>query len=240
MPDKPYTGVDNLEVMAGAKRYNSFLAKQVLSNSRGAKRILDFGAGVGVFSKALRKKGIDVICVETDAELLENLRDAGFEVYSALSQIESNSVDYIFSLNVLEHIQDDLNTLKELYRCLRPSGKVYLYVPAFDILYSSMDRKIGHHRRYRFASLVPLVKDAGFKVEKSYYVDSLGFVFSILFRIFGNKKGNLNPKIIKIYDTFFFPISRLIDFITGKILGKNLVIIATRVSTGNSAESPFL
>jgi len=228
VPDITYSGVDNLEIMAGAKRYNSFLIKEILKNSGGATRMLDFGAGVGVFSKAVREKGINVISVEADRMLLENLREQGFEVHSALSEIQNSSIDYIFSLNVLEHIEDDHGTLREMLRCLKSGGKMYLYVHAFNILYSSMDKKVKHYRRYRAGNFVTLLKRVGFKVDSFYYVDSIGFIFSVLFRLFGNKTGKLDPKIIKIYDTWFFPISRIVDLISRRFFGKNLAVIVSR------------
>lgn len=228
MPDKPYSGVDNLEIMTGAIWYNSFLTREVLKYSGSFRCVLDFGAGVGVFSEALRKKGVEVICIESDKSLLENLRARGFEAYPDLIQIENGSIDYIFSLNVLEHIKDDFDALKALYRCLKPGGKLYLYVPAFNMLYSSMDRKVGHYRRYKMSSLVPLVEKVGFEVKNWYYVDSIGFLFSLLFRVIGNQRGDLNPIVIRIYDKVFFPLSRLLDLFSARILGKNMVVVATK------------
>jgi len=231
MTNKPYSGTDNLEVMGVAIRYNNFLVKEVLKNvSSSAERILDFGAGMGYFARSLREKGIEVICVEADSQLSQKLVKDGFEVYTRLSEIGDESIDCIYSLNVLEHIADDAGTIQKMYSILKPGGKLFLYVPAFKILYSSMDKKVGHYRRYRKEFLASMVKEAGFKVSRAYYVDSIGFVVTILFRIFGNKSGGINTTAIKIFDRILFPLSRLTDIVTSGIFGKNAAVVASRPS----------
>jgi SAM-dependent methyltransferase len=234
MTDKPYSGTDNLEVMGAAIRYNNFLVKEVLKNVSGSgQRIVDFGAGRGFYAEALREKGLDVICIEADGQLSQKLVERGFEVYKALSEISDESIDYIYSLNVLEHIADDVGAIQKMYSILKPGGKIFLYVPAFEILCSSMDKKVGHYRRYRKKTLSAMLTRAGFEVSKAYYVDSIGFIVTILFRIFGNKKGDINTTVIKFFDRFLFPLSRLTDIVTSGMFGKNAAVVAGKATDDN-------
>ncbi len=223
-----YTGVDNLEVMLEARNYNAYLVDQVLANARGVDVAVDFGAGIGTFDRALRERGMQVVCIEPEAILQARLRKEGFTVFGMLDELGAAEAEYIFSLNVLEHIEDDVGALREIYRSLVPGGRLYLFVPAFELLYSSMDRKVGHHRRYRKRSLIGKLHGVGFRVESARYADSLGFLASLLYQWFGNKNGDLNPSAIRIYDRLVFPISRGCDVLLSSILGKNLAITAVR------------
>jgi SAM-dependent methyltransferase len=230
-PDKvqtAYTGTDNLEVLKDADNYNAFLKREIIRNGHGATAVLDFGAGNGLFPWALREAGLTVICVETDPGLAGQLKAMGFETYPRIDDLAPASLDYIYSLNVLEHIDDDLGALRRLCSRLKPGGRLFLYVPAFPVLFSSMDRKVGHVRRYTKAPAVRLVQSAGFEVRRASYADSLGFIAALLYKYLGNQEGTLNPTAVKIYDTIIFPISRFCDRLVGGLFGKNLMISAIR------------
>ena len=54
-----------------------------------------------------------------------------------------------------------------------------VYVPAFNVLYTSMDALVGHHRRYRSSELVTLLERAGFVISKKAYTDVLGFFVTL-------------------------------------------------------------
>ena len=104
------------------------------------------------------------MCVEPDEGLRRDLESQGFECRADVGQIPEGSVDYVFSLNVMEHIEDDAEMFRAIRRRLRAGGRLYLYVPAFPVLYSSMDRKVGHYRRYRVRGLGRKLERAGFRV----------------------------------------------------------------------------
>src|SRR5205085_2252032 len=57
--------------------------------------------------------------------------------------------DSILCLNVLEHVQDDLQAMKNLIEKVRPGGTLVALVPAYPGLFNGIDRAVGHHRRYR-------------------------------------------------------------------------------------------
>ncbi|MGC2425172.1 MAG: class I SAM-dependent methyltransferase [Nitrospirota bacterium] len=234
---KGYTGVDNLEIIGEAKKYNHFLECQTFLHSRGALKALDFGAGIGTFSAALREKGLSITCVEPDSELRQRLESLNFESHADIRDVPENSFDYIYSLNVLEHIEDDLDALKNLYSRLRPGSRIFLYVPAFQCLYSSMDKKVGHFRRYDRRGIKAALESCGFVKIRTRYADSLGFVVTILYKLFGNKRGDLNIKTIKLYDTVFFPISRAMDRFAGRFFGKNIIAVAIRPGPGKTNPS---
>ena len=100
-----------------------------------------------------------------------------------------------------------------------------IYLPAFNCLYSSMDRKVGHYRRYDFKMLKILAKQNDLIREKLYYVDCLGFLITLLYKLIGNKKGDINKSSLIFYDKVIFPVSYFCDYIFNKIFGKNVYTV---------------
>lgn len=223
-----YSGIDNLEIMRDARNYNAFLISQVSHASRGARSALDFGAGLGAFALPLRASGQAVDTVETDPDLKSELRGHGFTVFSNTKDLPNDKYDFIYSLNVLEHIEDDRAVIDEFYRLLAPGGCIYIYLPAFNMLWSSMDEKVGHFRRYGRRDLEEKIKSSGFKIEKCIYADFMGFLATIAFKVIGNKRGDLNRKSIRIFDRFIFPFNMILDPIFGRVMGKNIHVVARK------------
>ena len=232
MPD--YTGTDNLKVMAEAVNYNQFLLSLVLRHAVKNQNIVDFGSGIGTFSRALGERGYRIHCIEPDAHQADLIAAAGLPVSASLDDIAAGSIDYLYTLNVLEHIEDDMQAIGEWHDKLKPGGILLIYVPAFQLLYSSMDRKVGHFRRYTKQVLVDKLRDVGFQVLSARYVDSLGFFASLLFRWLGNDSGNLNRGALVVYDRLVFPLSRICDLLFSAFLGKNVVVIARKTESSSS------
>jgi SAM-dependent methyltransferase len=214
--------------MRGAVRYNAWLVNLVLRYAPAGGHALDFGAGSGTFAAAVARAGLRLVCMEPDAALRTTLRESGLATVTSLEDVKAATFDYIYSLNVLEHIDDDLFALRQLHSKLRPGGALLVYVPAFPVLYSTMDRKVGHRRRYRRSPLIRLVNEAGFKVRVARYADSLGFLAALIYRAAGAESGDIDPRQLQFYDRFVFPVSLLLDKICARICGKNLLLVAQR------------
>jgi SAM-dependent methyltransferase len=234
MPEESfeYTGRDNLEVMAEARNYNEFLVQEVLGSagSVGGVKFLDFGAGAGVYAGMLQEAGADVECLEPDRTLQSAIRSRDLLVVEDAAALVDESYDVVYSLNVFEHIEDDAEAARTVFAKLKPGGTFLLYVPAFMLLFSSMDRKVEHLRRYRQGPLLDLVRAAGFDVVASRYCDPLGFFAALVFRFVGNDGGDLNPRMIKIFDRLVFPLSRVLERLTGPFFGKNVLVVARKPS----------
>lgn len=214
--------------MKEAALYNRYLTRLITAQIKSGDTVLDFGAGVGTFAYPLRACGIDPICIEPDATLRNNLQRAGFRTHAELAGIADASVSFIYTLNVLEHIADDRRALRDVARTLAPGGRILVYVPAFQVLFSSMDRKVGHLRRYRRRVLEQRLGEAGLRVSRSQYVDSLGFLAALIYRTIGSAHGDINRSALKLYDRLVFPISLGVDKLLSRWLGKNLLVIGVK------------
>ena len=76
--------------------------------------------------------------------------------------------DAVVMVNVLEHIQDDAACLTQLHRAIHPGGKLLLFVPAMEFLFSKLDQEFG--RTY---------KD-GKKIRAHHLFGIIGAMFSTL------------------------------------------------------------
>ena len=226
-PQLTYTGLDLLETLDRATNYNSQLLDLIIESSATHSRMLDFGAGIGTFAKLLRKRGIDVVCVEPDTLLANGLVRDGFLTFNDLNEVPDGSFDFIFTLNVLEHIEDDQTGLCRLAAKLARGGRLLIYVPAFQCLWTSLDDRVKHYRRYRRRGLERLARSAGLTVRKTRYVDSLGFFAALGFKVLGNKKGDLSVRAVSLYDRWLVPLSRLFDLLAARLFGKNVYLIAS-------------
>lgn len=224
----PYSDIDNLEIMEEALNYKAFLRDLVVTRVRPYDDIVDFGAGTGVLARPLVAAGYRVSCVERDPQLRARLANASLTVHATLEEIPAGSLDFIYTVNVLEHIRDDVAIVTALRARLKPGGSLLVYVPAFPLLYSSMDRKVGHVRRYRRGQLVSVLRRARLRVEYAAHRDCLGFFAALLFKLAGNDTGSINRRALVAYDRYTFPLSRRLDRWFGKWFGKNLLVVGRR------------
>ena len=223
----PYPGTANLEAMEAARNYHQFLISLVLRHADLTRPVLDFGAGTGTHARALRARGIQVSCVEPDPQLRRRLEQDGLRVQANVLDYGPDAFASIYSINVLEHLEDDAGALRALFQATAPGGRVILYVPAFQLLFSAMDRTVGHLRRYRDRQLAELAREAGFRVTTCAYVDSLGFLATLGYRLLP-ESGILNRGKVAFYDRFVFPPSKALDRFTTRWFGKNLLVVARR------------
>lgn len=223
-PQFSYTGTDNLEAMASAINYNGFLLDLVRSAAKPGQMVMDFGAGIGTFAGALRNEGHDVLCVELDAIQAAEIRRAGLRVVRRMDEVGDASVDFVYSFNVLEHIDDDSESLSAIRRKMKAGGRILIYVPAFAVLFTDMDRLVGHVRRYSAIDLKEKLQRAGFRVADVRYADSLGFFATLLYKWTNRSSGRIDSRALAVYDRFVFPLSRALDRAgLSHFFGKNVV-----------------
>jgi len=221
--EERYSGVDVLEALESAHNYNDYLTR-LIRESTESTDLIDFGAGIGTFSKRLRTAGYQVKCIEPDPVQRQILEEQGFDTLANITSIPDDSLPFVFSLNVFEHIQDDSVALREIHQKLKPGGTLLIYVPAFACLWTSLDEKLCHHRRYTKKTLRRLVEQEGFVIEDARYADCLGFIAVLIFRALNRSASALNASSITLYDRWLFAPSRVLDRLFDRWFGKNVYV----------------
>ncbi|MBO6773500.1 MULTISPECIES: class I SAM-dependent methyltransferase [unclassified Thalassospira] len=228
MQNFDYTGKDNLDIMSFANNYNNFLTELVESHAPKTGTLLDFGAGTGFFANRVAGTGRKLVCVEPDTLQADEIRTKGFDAFASSGDLADQSVDFSYSLNVLEHIEDDSAAMREIFRVLKPGSFCVIYVPAMPCLYSSMDEKVQHFRRYTRKELSGKLSNAGFDVMNCRYADILGVPATLAYKVIGSKSGDVSLKGLIAYDRVAFPVSKALDTITHRIAGKNVLAVARK------------
>jgi SAM-dependent methyltransferase len=225
-PTSSYQGLRILEAMRSADKYAEEIYRLIRilpleSNSR----VLDFGAGDGVFVEKFVSDGIAVDCVEPDPALRNSLRERGASnLYADLAEAGSTAYDLIYAVNVLEHIEDLTTPLAGIRRALKPDGRFFVFVPAFNVLWTSLDDEVAHIQRFTRSRLTALLTQAGFEIAEHRYFDSLGFPAALAVRaleVVGLFR--YSPASVGFYDRAIFPLSKKLDHITHRLLGKNVL-----------------
>lgn len=146
-------------------------------NGKPHQKILDIGAGTGDDIVSINKHG-GVYAIDIDQQALDLIDDnlVVEKKFGSACDIpyEQNMFDVVVAFDVLEHVEQDNVMVDEILRVLKPGGHFIFTVPAFNCLFSSHDRTLGHHRRYD-KRMVSTLLDS--KMQKI----SLGYWFCVLF-----------------------------------------------------------
>ena len=105
-----------------------------------------------------------------------------------------------------------------------------MFVPAFEMLWTSLDDEVGHVRRFTRASLTRFLAAAGFALESCRYFDSIGFAAALMVRALeGLGQFQYTSRTIGFYDRAVVPLSLLADRALRSLIGKNLVALARKI-----------
>lgn len=216
-----YSGRDNLDVMSLATNYNKTIYKWLSNNTTSNIDILDFGSGQGEFFNRFNFNHYNVIAVEPDNNMHSFFPKE--RIFSSIDEV-STKFDLIYSVNVLEHIENDAFVINDFKKYLaNKRGIIKVFVPARQELYSDMDRKVGHYRRYSKKQIEQLFIDGGFKVKLCRYFDFLGYFAAAIYKVLG-KDGDINSSSLVFYDKYIFPLSLFFDKFFSRFIGKNIMI----------------
>lgn len=161
---------------------------------RKAARVLEVGCGTGHNLEMLGQFGALDAC-ELDAVARDMASDRlGRPVLEArlpdLSMFKVASYDLVALLDVLEHVPDDLGSLKAIRQLLKPGGALLLTVPANKWMWSAHDVAHHHFRRYTKGELGALLSQAGYEVELHSHFNTLLFPAVAAARILGKIRGS--------------------------------------------------
>jgi 2-polyprenyl-3-methyl-5-hydroxy-6-metoxy-1,4-benzoquinol methylase len=154
-------------------------------DKRGLK-ILDIGGACSILSSDMRKLG-QVTVIEPDSETVKIAKEL-FAIDIRYGKLPNDIpveglYDVVTLLDVLEHIDDDKEAIKSVWKLLRPGGLFLCTVPAFQWLWSSHDVALHHKRRYHCKGLFNLLQAAGFEIKRFSYYTSLFFPITVLHRL---------------------------------------------------------
>lgn len=175
--DKLYTadayGAEILGRLSRAPRFNRWMA-DVIRPFIG-ERVLEIGAGTGNMSVNLMPRAvywatdINPLYLDYLVSLRANrpyMAVAHTDAAAGESYPAGQSFDTVVCLNVVEHLEDDLGALRNIWSVLDDGGRAIVLVPCGPKLYGTLDEVLGHCRRYTIEQLVEVSQRAGFVVEQ--------------------------------------------------------------------------
>jgi SAM-dependent methyltransferase len=244
MKDIPFVeedkeGLSTLETISRANKFNQWMFDTIYPYCKG--RILEIGSGIGNISQFF----VDAKAFITLSDIRENYCSQLKDRFSDASTLEDvillnlidpdferkyahykNTFDTVFALNVVEHIKDDVLALKNCKFLLKDGGTLLILVPAYQSLYCSFDRELGHYRRYTRKTLSNVFEENHFKIDHYRYFNSagiLGWIFSgkIL------KKKTIPEGQMGIYNKLV-PVFKIFDKIFLRAIGLSVILVGKK------------
>lgn len=186
-PEDDLEGRETLEAIAAANKFNRWMYETTTRSLTG--NVIEIGSGIGnissIFCRDQRQLHLSDIresyvrCLERNFATQPSvagisqldLVDPDFENrYEHLLE----SFDGLFALNVVEHIEDDVQAIANARKLLKPGGRMVILVPAGQWLYNQFDKSLEHYRRYSTASLESLFRQNELSVARSQYFNAAG------------------------------------------------------------------
>lgn len=224
---------------------NQLILWALQTYSPDAKTFLEVGCGTGFVLSGIAK-AIPEISLYGSEIFLAGLSHAAARVPRAnFMQMDARRVpfaeefDAIGAFDVLEHIDEDLSVLAQLYRALKPGGTLLLTVPQHPWLWSSSDDRACHVRRYTAVGLHEKLKQAGFCIGRSTSFVSLLLPAMLLSRRRSQYKAVEDPseelRLPQWLNTIFLAAMRLEQMLIGQ--GVNFPLGGSRLIVARKADN---
>ncbi len=194
--------------------------------------VLEVGAGIGSFTKNYEKLIRKLTLSEIDPDNLSIIKkkfsNSKFSFTNKFTKDLEENFDTIMYLNVLEHIEDDIEEINNALKKLKKNGHLIILVPAHNNLYSKFDEAVGHFKRYEI-DFFKQIKIQNLKKQKLIYLDSMGYFLYYLNKLFF--KDEIYPSNFKIliWDKLFTPITFIVDRLLMYKFGKNILYVVQKL-----------
>lgn len=186
-----------------------------LTKDKNAK-VLDIGCGSGLMLNTLEGVGQTYGMDMSDEaiDFSKEIFDGNVAQGSLPDHVpyEDNFFNLITALDIIEHIDRDVDSLKVIRNLLTSEGKVIITVPAYMFLWSSFDEINEHKRRYTLTELKTKLVQAGFTIEKISYYNTLLLPIVFVVRMLNNILKRDGASDVEMPST-------PVNFILGKIFG---------------------
>jgi SAM-dependent methyltransferase len=211
--------------------------------------LLEIGAGVGRITALVADAGCydELVAVEPSPQFFSLLQTrTGASPKTTLMEAEAAKLlpdyhehfDSVYSVHVMEHIENDRQFLETMLELTQPGGNVIILVPAMPFLFSDLDRNIGHYRRYTKKMVRALIRDLPVQVQQLAYNNLLGVLGSLYFSKFRKinyqKDDAARSKFHSVYHWFseyIVPVIRVLERAIPVPLGLNLTIVLRKGTT---------
>lgn len=229
MSDPAYRGRE-LDVFEKAIRWKAYFGARLEPYL--GRDVLEVGAGLGATTRALcdgsQRRWT---CLEPDPGLAERLGRALAERTlpaccelrqgTSASIREPASYDSVLYIDVLEHIKEDTAEVERSASLLRPGGHVIVLAPAHPWLFTPFDAAIGHERRYTRTTLRAAIPRE-LTTTELIYMDAVGLLASLGNRLLLRRADPTESQIL-FWDRVLVPLSRWVDPLTARRLGKSVL-----------------
>jgi SAM-dependent methyltransferase len=169
------SGPEILHSLAAAPKFNRWMADTIAPYV--GKRVLEIGSGIGNLTRMLAPRRACYVASDIDSEHLArlktrfqhrpNLRVAHCDLTDPADfEPLAGCMDTVVCLNVLEHVEDDRAALRNIHRSLSAGGRAIILVPHDQRIYGTLDKALGHFRRYTHEELRSRMEESGFRVDR--------------------------------------------------------------------------
>lgn len=163
-----------------------------------APKVLDAGCGTGRNLLEMAAVG-EASGVDSSPDAVQFCRERGLErvVQGDLPKLPFGDGEFgvVLLADVVEHLEDDVGSLRELRRVAAPGATLVVTTPAYPSLWSDHDVSHHHHRRYRRPQLEQRAREAGWDPVFSTYFNSILLAPIAAVRRLGRGRGSRRPDL---------------------------------------------
>lgn len=234
------SGPETLDVISEADNFNRWMYQTIKPYCSG--NILEIGSGIGNISQFFLADNLEISLSDLSTDYFRILESkfAGFPNLKGLftfdfaeKELEQKyphligMFDTVFALNVLEHVPDHDQSIRNCYKLLKPGGKLVILVPAFQSLFNQFDVALEHQRRYTPKTLKKVMSVPGFNIIHCQYFNSIGilgwFVSGKLM-----SKNAIPGGQMRLYDQLV-PVWKVVDWFFKPLLGLSVICVVQKV-----------